>query len=70
MYAIRSYYGDLVVNYPIANVFVSGKIKSAIIIVRFDHADAMLLYPFYSNTEHYHLPYHYLRVGVKWWFKN
>lgn len=57
-------------NYPVIDVFLTGKIKSAIIILRFDHANAQLLQTYYQTTEHYHLYYRYLRFGVKWWFKN
>jgi len=57
-------------NYPVIDVFLSAKIKSAIIIVRFDHANALLLNKFYQTTEHYHFYHHYFRLGARWWFRN
>ncbi|MBN2664421.1 MAG: hypothetical protein JXR68_12295 [Bacteroidales bacterium] len=57
-------------KYPVIDLFLTGKIKSAIIILRFDHANAWLLQNYYQTTEHYHLYHHYLRFGVRWWFKN
>ncbi len=57
-------------NYPIANLFFTARIKRATIIVRFDHTNAMLLQPYYSTVENYHLNDYYLRFGVRWWFKN
>lgn len=57
-------------KYPVVDVFLTGKVKSAIIILRFDHANAWLLQNYYQTTEHYHLYHHYLRFGVRWWFKN
>ncbi len=57
-------------NYPVANVFLSGNIKRAYIILRFDHANAWLLQNYYQTTNHYHLVYHYFRFGARWWFKN
>lgn len=70
--------GRLTGNYPIANIFFTAKIRSAIIIVRFDHANAIkydfttgILEPsYYSTVENYHLSNFYLRFGVKWWFRN
>ncbi len=57
-------------NYPMADIFLTARIKSAYILVRFDHANAWLLRSYYETTEHYHLYYRYLRFGVRWWFKN
>lgn len=57
-------------NYPILNLFFTAKIKSAIIILRFDHANDYLLTPYYSTVENYNLSSYYFRFGVRWWFRN
>ncbi len=57
-------------NYPVINAFLSAKIKTAIIIVRFDNAYGWLLSPYNETVEHYHISNFYLRFGVHWWFRN
>ncbi|MEA3451949.1 MAG: putative porin, partial [Bacteroidota bacterium] len=57
-------------NYPIFNIFLSGKIKSATVIVRLDNAAGWLLNPYHETVEHYHISDFYIRFGVHWWFKN
>lgn len=57
-------------NYPIVNVFLTGKIQTAVIILRFDNALGWLIFPFQETVEHYHISDFYLRFGVQWWFRN
>ncbi len=58
-------------QYPLVNFFLTGKIQSAIIIIRVDNLTSMFLPPFYyETTTHYHYNYYFLRFGVQWWFKN
>jgi hypothetical protein len=63
-------YKTMIGNYPIVDLFMSAKIKTAIIIVRIDHADGYFLQPFYATTAHYHLQMFSLRFGARWWFRN
>ena len=68
-------------NFPVANLFMTAKIKNAIIIVRFDNFSA-LKYDFeaaptealsevhYGTVGRYYLSNFYLRFGVRWWFRN
>jgi len=57
-------------NYPFVNLFVTGKIKSAVIIVRLDNAGGYLFAPYHETVEHYHIRDFLLRFGVQWWFRN
>jgi hypothetical protein len=55
---------------PIVNLFITGKIKSAILIFRMDNVIGWLLYPYQETVEHYHYQDFFFRMGVQWWFKN
>ncbi len=58
-------------QYPLVNFFLSGKIRTAIVVVRVDNLTTMFLPPFYyETTKHYHYNYFFFRFGVQWWFKN
>ncbi|MBN2892685.1 MAG: hypothetical protein JXL97_12525 [Bacteroidales bacterium] len=70
--------GRLTGTYPFVNLFFTAKVKTAIIILRFDNATA-LRYDFdnsiiipqeYSTVENYLTSKFYLRFGVRWWFRN
>ncbi len=56
-------------NYPILNVFLTAKIKNAVVIVRLDHANDYLLGKYFSTVQYYNLSSYYLRFGVRWWFR-
>lgn len=57
-------------NYPFLNLFATGKVKSAILIFRFDNALGYAFAPYHETVEHYHIRDFFISFGVQWWFKN
>ncbi len=55
---------------PLVNLFLTGRIKSALVFLRFDNATGFLLDPYRETVEFYHLRNFYFNFGVQWWFKN
>lgn len=63
-------YEQKTTNYPVLDIFLTAKIKNAIIILSLDNILSQTLFPNISFTDHYPLPVLNFRYGVRWWFKN
>ncbi len=56
-------------NYPIVNVFMNVKLKTTLVFLKVEHANAQLLQDYYFNTNHYHAREYFVRFGIRWWFR-
>ena len=56
-------------NYPVVNVFMNVKLKTTLIFLKVEHANAQLLQDYYFTTNHYHTREYFVRFGIRWWFR-